>query len=70
LNKLKKDKDMESTKLRVLFTVGAKGPGKTQSLIDMVKDRMAAVVEGYDIVGDQAQYDALADKYSYDVVCV
>jgi len=54
----------------VLFTVGAKGPGKTQSLIDMVKDRMAAVVEGYDIVGDQAQYDALADKYSYDVVCV
>jgi hypothetical protein len=60
---------MES-KLRVLFTVGAKGPAKTESLIAMVKERMDKLVEGYDIVGDQAQYDALADKYSYDVVVV
>ena len=61
---------MESTKLRVLFCVGPKGPSKTQSLIDMVKDRVAAHVEGYDFVQDQGQYDALADKYSYDIVVV
>ena len=49
---------MES-KLRVLFCVGPKGSAKTQSLIDMVADRVNAHVEAYDFVKDQAEYDAL-----------
>lgn len=55
------------TKLRVLFCVGPKGPAVVQGLINRVPERLDAHIAHYDFVKDEAEYNALADKYSYDI---
>lgn len=47
--------------------MGPKGPAVVQGLIARVPERLSAHVDHYDFVKDETEYNALADKYSYDI---
>jgi phosphoglycerate dehydrogenase-like enzyme len=58
---------MQGKKINMLFCVGPKGPAHNQRLLENIKDSLTKYVQRIEFVKDIDEYNALNDKYDFDV---
>lgn len=61
---------MIGNQINVLYCVGPKGPEHTQRLLKNIEETTNKYIASSSFVKDNDEYEALPDKYIYDLIVV